>query len=909
MKGFSLIPVAFLLAIFSLFFLPGAGAQTAESVEGMGFLQVERKYEALQAQLLYCSPAERYSILRERDIFKSLLEKFRYLNNASLGSIKTALDVERAYLNFLSDKKLDGLIDNFQTIIDLKKVEASDLAQFYTASTYLLFALHDSQKALTTAQIGISKADDLIGAGKLDVGAPGDCQTIFERCRLLKAKAQAYAMMDRVDEAKAAADEMMASLSASLTHPVFSGGWKFPTNYGFITLFPLTIQCVVQAAFRAGAEDAVKELLPWVEQALASQTALLETVGAKLSNMGQMMENYKRIGVQARGEALLLAGKAADALKVFESCKIDPSLDLKVHAYMMFFLMPKAKAMAEVGRKTEALKILSDLRTAAKGFSAGNFLYVYKWLPPYVHGEMLEKTGDPVQAVEAYKESIASIRGIYGNISLASTRREIQKETDKIYSRLVSLLLDQGKTEEALQFLEESYGKSLVDLFEDVLKDPRREWPKEFKDKAEKLKQELWKLEQDDSGPATGPNGEMKQTRDLSPKAVETRRSLRLELRSKYEQVVREAARVTVEKRKAGEAVGLLACSRESMAGKTHRFQELVKTPVVTSVIFLVSEDPCYALILGNGKSQVIRLPQKAAKIRSLSARFRNAVVSNKKDWKKSGSELYAAIFQPLESGLAGLTRVLIIPDGMLWYVPFAALVDGSGKAFCEKFSFGIVSGIPLAANLLESGRKADRPKTPSLLVLADPDGSLPSAKVEGETVSKLASGAGSWKSNSLSNREATETAFRKKACSPDVYALHFATHGILDESNPFSSFLLLSPTTEDDGHLEIFEIANELNLSNISLAVLSACNTAMGTVSGGNEVICMQQAFHESGVPHVLASLWEVSDEATSRLMSCFYTNVFGEKSTGDSLSQAIKELIAESPSKWAAFQVYGLP
>ena len=180
-----------------------------------------------------------------------------------------------------------------------------------------------------------------------------------------------------------------------------------------------------------------------------------------------------------------------------------------------------------------------------------------------------------------------------------------------------------------------------------------------------------------------------------------------------------------------------------------------------------------------------------------------------------------------------------------------------------------------------------------------------------------------------LVGNRGTESAF--KALS-GAYGniLHVSTHGFFNEATDnytgqasYEDFaleqsgLLLAgaenlylnglklPDEIDDGILKSAEISR-LDLSGVDLAILSACETALGNVTG-NGVFGLQRGFKKAGVNSLLMSLWKVDDDATSALMTEFYTHWLAGRSKYESLELAKLHVKSnpkwENPRYWAAF------
>ncbi len=188
----------------------------------------------------------------------------------------------------------------------------------------------------------------------------------------------------------------------------------------------------------------------------------------------------------------------------------------------------------------------------------------------------------------------------------------------------------------------------------------------------------------------------------------------------------------------------------------------------------------------------------------------------------------------------------------------------------------------------------------------------LPYTRAEAEQILKLAPAGQTF---SALGFDATQEAALKAELSQYRY-LHFATHGLLDNTNPELSGLVLSLLDAQgrplDGHLRMVEILN-MNLP-AELVVLSACKTGLGKDVRGEGLMSLTRGFMYAGAKRVMVSLWDVNDKSTASLMGEFYRGLLAQKqSPAQALRTAqlwmLKQPQWRSPYYWAAFVQHGEP
>jgi CHAT domain-containing protein len=263
---------------------------------------------------------------------------------------------------------------------------------------------------------------------------------------------------------------------------------------------------------------------------------------------------------------------------------------------------------------------------------------------------------------------------------------------------------------------------------------------------------------------------------------------------------------------------------------------------------------------------------------------------------------------------LARARRVLVLRDGPLHFVPFAALPLGSGALLVEKVPVHVAPSATVFAEL------ASRPRPGATRVAAfadplDPPAAgaetalrpLPGTRREAAALREVYGDAVTLRLGA----DATEE--RVKALGPEVSHLHLACHGLVDPRSPLDSSLALSapaPGAAEDGRLQAWEVIEQLRL-HADLVVLSACDTALGEELPGEGVLGLAYAFQLAGARSVLSTQWTVEDASAARLVERFYRGLHGGLDAAAALRAAQlatrRRPATAHPYYWASFQLDG--
>ncbi|HKS27635.1 MAG TPA: CHAT domain-containing protein, partial [Pyrinomonadaceae bacterium] len=320
-----------------------------------------------------------------------------------------------------------------------------------------------------------------------------------------------------------------------------------------------------------------------------------------------------------------------------------------------------------------------------------------------------------------------------------------------------------------------------------------------------------------------------------------------------------------------------------------------------TLISYFVTPEKTLAFIITQNSFDLETLSVKNSELKNYITWFRSFDDLSEAS-PASLTQLYAWLIKPLEKYLT-TCKVGIVPHGVLHYLPFSALTNGSRYLGdrVELYTLPSASVIPF---INEEKRGGDR-----LLALSQREAEgLPLLEyADGEALSI----AQLYGTKPLLTPSATKSKFREQAADYDI--LHLAAHGQLDPNSPLFSHIFLAPEKpdrDDDGQLNVSEVY-EMNLSKANLVVLSACDTQLGAKSKGDDIVGLSRAFIYAGTPSIIASLWTIEDETTSQLMLSFYTHLKSGMSKGAALQAAQREMRAKRPHPyyWAAFVLTGAP
>jgi len=353
-----------------------------------------------------------------------------------------------------------------------------------------------------------------------------------------------------------------------------------------------------------------------------------------------------------------------------------------------------------------------------------------------------------------------------------------------------------------------------------------------------------------------------------------------------------------------------------------------------TLVEYALGDTVSLLWVIDRKKSWLFEIPRRSV-LRSEVRLLRNALSNpgaGDAALRASCKKLYKMILEPAQNTFSGSSRLIIIPDGALFEVPFEILLFGDSDPNAAWKDLPYLARVfttvyaPSCSVYMRLKKTKKKKYKRELLAVGNPDFStlapppagggavaaLPFTETEIEGISRFFKEK---KRCALTGRDANETRVRKEIETYPTRILHLATHGIADPAEPSASRIYLCRVPDEnnpgeDGYLHSLEIMS-MRIS-AGLVVLSQCESAGGRVGRGEGVVGLGRAFIASGAGGDVASLWRVSDKATEKLMILFYEKMAGKKKKAcEALNSARLSMLDDTeyahPFYWAPFIVIG--
>ena len=324
-----------------------------------------------------------------------------------------------------------------------------------------------------------------------------------------------------------------------------------------------------------------------------------------------------------------------------------------------------------------------------------------------------------------------------------------------------------------------------------------------------------------------------------------------------------------------------------------------------------------YAIALNRGKKEMFRIPIDA----DLEANIKKVyqmLSDPKSDVIALGNatySIYELLLQPiLNSG--DQKKLIIIPDGLLNYLPFSALNTSPGgiRYLAENHAIGYVNSATLLSELEERQPKehtilAFAPSFDGTVSVSNPDRGkllpLPNNKKEVEQILT------SFHGRAYIDGEASLSNFKSQLASFGM--VHLATHAIFDDTAPEYSYLAFAQN--GNAAEDLLYVADLYNLQlDADLVTLSACESGIGDLKRGEGFLSLARGFFYSGAASIASTLWKINDASTTTLMTSFYKNLSKGEAKDVALQNAQIEFLDNNrdnalshPYFWSAFVISG--
>ncbi|MFL6248391.1 MAG: CHAT domain-containing tetratricopeptide repeat protein [Thermoanaerobaculia bacterium] len=474
--------------------------------------------------------------------------------------------------------------------------------------------------------------------------------------------------------------------------------------------------------------------------------------------------------------------------------------------------------------------------------------------------EKLGRTDDAFRALHTAVESIESLTA-----NVPGTEEEQQTfyyDKTGAYYELFHMLVEQQQPEAAIEWIERSRSRSLMDYLgrnkvsadRDILS-------------AEERKEELAREQE-----------LVALNRSLREPVKDTKTAARIEEEIRQKRLSLQEYKARLYRQYPQLALARGALPRPSLP----EIQKLIP-PDGAIVEYIVDTDVTWLVVLQNtGRPHIVRIDIEDADLGSRVDAFAQQIAQRDLGSHANARALYELLVKPADAVLRSKKSLCLIPDGPLWRLPFQALVDGRDKYLVERNTMFYTPSLSLLA--WYATHAAKHAAKGNVLVLANPRlteqtirmahaiqrdenlAPLPEAEEEARQIEAMYGGD----VRVVTGTEATEAFLKHNAARYRI--IHLATHATFNDTSPLHSHLVLAAGRDatEDGLLEAHEIMN-LDFAP-DLVILSSCETGRGELRGGDGLVGMSWALLVAGCPTAVVSQWKVGSASTAKLMTEFH-------------------------------------
>ncbi len=576
--------------------------------------------------------------------------------------------------------------------------------------------------------------------------------------------------------------------------------------------------------------------------------------------------------------------------------------DLAAEAAQLYFArlglpFDRAQALLAQGLAAEQLGMLDVARRLYRQvLTVGQREKLATLVYPACYGlARLEKQAGHVSAARArLLQAIQAVEELRGGMAI-ELRVPFLADKLEIYNEMIALELEANNVEAAFHFVQRARARALLDLLGDehsVRLQARTGEDQVLVNEINRLR-ERWRWLQ-----RRALHIPLRSTSDWETLSGEAREALLAEARECEAQIRALFRELQVRQTSTGQGPALTSVPDGDVRQHV--------SPETLLVEYFSLDDTLWAFVITT--DQVVAYPLcPVVEVRHLMARWRLLLTHATSLGPKMGRHLpaiqrvlgalYEKLFAPLAGHADGCTRLYVVPHGVLHYLPFVALYDAStGTYLVERLAVARLPSGSLLPLLKARRMKAGRWKESPLVLGCSHHNLLPVAVEEAQHIASLAGAECYLEEKATSARLNTVQSWR-----PFV---HIAAHGAFRPDAPLFSAVYLA-----DGPLTTLDWFG-LSLPT-ALLVLSACETGLGVVHPGDEIVGLSRACLHAGAQALLLSLWRVEDTRTRDFMVEFYTWLMAGLPPAKALARVQRHWLREDatahPFYWAAFSITG--